>query len=512
MENRRILKAIIAGLTVLGLTTSAAAQKSKNTVRIGYYDPISMVDAVYDPKPETGLATRVVYDNLVGFERKTGEFKPLLAKSWKRINPKTIEFNLRDDVKFHDGSEFDADDVVYTINWLADPKVKFRIKSRYFWIDKAVKIDKFTVRVLSKRPQASAMMRLALSTNIYPSDVHSKLKVKSTFGRKGVGTGPYKVVSVDPNKGTILQKNPNYRHGGPWKPAGKVERVHLMPIPETQTQIAQLLVGGLDMMYRVPKDQLESLRSDPRFKVTVQDGQLYYYMAMDSIGKSGHPALKDNRVRKALMMAVNREAIQKNLIPGGAKLPRQDSMCYRWQKGCDFSTKPPAYDPEGAKKLLAEAGFPNGFDVNITSTLPSVIPEAVAGYLRKIGVKAKISRLTFPAYRKKQRSGKIQILVNQWASGGLADVQSTVNFFHGKSPRNYYGDKIVSKTLVTGEAEFDDTKRRAAYKVAFDRNNTEFYMMPITPNPPTFLHDKDLNIKGGETDTFGTTIVGLSWK
>ena len=273
MENRQFLKAIIAGLTILGLTTSAVAQKSKNTVRIGYYDPISMVDAVYDPKPETGLATRVVYDNLVGFERKTGEFKPLLAKSWKRINPKTIEFNLRDDVKFHDGSEFDADDVVYTINWLANPKVKFRIKSRYFWIDKAVKIDKFTVRVLSKRPQASAMMRLALSTNIYPSDVHGKLKVKSTFGRKGVGTGPYKVVSVDPNKGTILEKNPNYRHGGPWKPAGKVERVHLMPIPETQTQIAQLLVGGLDMMYRVPKDQLESLRSDPRFKVTLQDVQ-----------------------------------------------------------------------------------------------------------------------------------------------------------------------------------------------------------------------------------------------
>ena len=512
MNTKSPLGLTIVGFAGLAIATSAVAQKSKNTVRIGYFDPISMVDAVYDPKPETGFATRAVYDNLVGFDRKSGEFKPLLAKSWKRINPKTIEFNLRDDIKFHDGSKFDADDVVYTINWLSDPKVKFRIKSRYFWIDKAIKVDKYTVRVISKRPQASAMMRLALSTNIYPSDVHSKLKVKSTFGRKGIGTGPYKVISVDPNKGTILARNPDYKHGGTWKPAGKVDRVHLMPIPETQTQIAQLLVGGLDMMYRVPKDQLESLRKDPRFKVTVQDGQLYYYMAMDSVGKSGHPALKDKRVRKALMMAVNREAIQKNLIPGGANLPRQDAMCYRWQKGCDVSTKPPAYNPDGAKKLLAEAGFPNGFDVNITSTLPSVIPEAVAGYLRKIGVKAKISKLTFPAYRKKQRSGKIQILVNQWASGGLADVQSTVNFFHGKSPRNYYGDKIISKTLVTGEAQFNDAKRRAAYKVAFDRNNTEFYMMPITPNPPTFLHDKDLSIVGGETDTFGATVVGLSWR
>ena len=512
MSNKIQLIASIFVIVGLSITNPAIGQKSKNTVRIGYYDPISMVDAVYDPKPETGLTTRVVYDNLVGFDRETGEFKPLLAKSWKRISPKTIEFNLRDDVKFHDGSEFDADDVVYSINWLADPKVKFRIKSRYFWIDKAVKIDKYTVRVISKRPQASAMMRLALSTNIYPSDIHSKLKVKSTFGRKGIGTGPYKIVSVDPNNGIILKRNPNYNHGGPWKPAGEVERVHLMPIPEIQTQIAQLLVGGIDMMYRVPKDQLESLRNDPRFKVTVQNGQLYYYMAIDSVGKSGHPALKDKRIRKALMMAVNREAIQNNLIPGGSKLPRQDSMCYRWQKGCDFSTKPPAYDPVSAKKLLAEAGFAKGFKVNITSTLPSVIPEAVAGDLRKIGVIANISKLTFPAYRKKQRSGKIEILVNQWASGGLADVQSTVNFFHGKSPRNYYGDKIISKTLVTGEAEFDDAKRRGVYKTAFDRNNTEYYMMPITPNPPTFLHHKDLKIVGGETDTFGASIVGLSWE
>ncbi|MEE2746569.1 MAG: ABC transporter substrate-binding protein [Pseudomonadota bacterium] len=502
----------IAGICGLLYSATAIAQKSKNTVRIGYYDPISMVDAVYDPKPETGLTTRVVYDNLVGFDRNTGEFKPLLAKSWKRIDPRTIEFKLRTDIKFHDGSDFDADDVVYTINWLADPKVKFRIKSRYFWISKAVKIDRYTVRVLSKRPQASALMRLALSTNIYPSDVHSKLKVKSTFGRNGIGTGPYKIVSVDPNKGVILEKNPGYKHGGPWKPAGKVNRVHLVPIPETQTQIAQLLIGGLDMMYRVPKDQLADLRKDKRFKATVVNGQLYYYMAIDSIGKSGHPALKDKRVRKALMMAINRDGIRKNLIPGGDKLPSQDAMCYRWQKGCGYSTKPPSYNPEAARRLLVDSGFGKGFDVNITSTLPSVIPEAVAGDLRKIGVKATISRLTFPAYRKKQRSGKIQILVNQWASGGLADVQSTVNFFHGKSPRNYYGDKIISKTLITGEAQFDDKKRREVYKVAFDRNNTEFYMMPITPNPPTFLHDKDLSIVGGETDTFGASIVGLSWK
>ena len=103
------LSIVAAGL----ITSPVMAQKSKDTLRIGFYDPISIVDATYDPKPETGFLSGAVYDNLLAYDRKSGEFKPSLAKSWKRIGAKTIEFKLRDDVKFHDGSEFDADDVVY---------------------------------------------------------------------------------------------------------------------------------------------------------------------------------------------------------------------------------------------------------------------------------------------------------------------------------------------------------------------------------------------------------------
>ena len=139
-----------------------------------------------------------------------------------------------------------------------------------------------------------------------------------------------------------------------------------------------------------------------------------------------------------------------------------------------------------------EAGFPNGFDVEITTILPRVIASAIAGDFRKIGVKAKVSKLTFGAYRKKQRQGKIQILVSQWASGGIPDVQSTATFFHGKGARNYYGDKIISQTIPKAEAAFVDSERRKIYTTLFDRNNSEAYMMPITPVPPTFLHTKDL--------------------
>ncbi len=500
-------------LLAIGLVTGPVfAQKSKDTLRIGFYDPISIVDATHDPKPETGFLSRAVYDNLLAYDRKSGEFKPSLAKSWKRIGAKTIEFKLRDDVKFHDGSDFDADDVVYTVNWMSNPKVKFRIKTRYLWIKNAEKIDKYTVRVHSKRPSASALARFAISTPIYPSDVHGALKVKSTFGKKGIGTGPYMVESVDPNKGVVLKANPNYKHGAPWRPAAKIGRIHAVPMPDVQTQTAQLLTGGLDVMYRVPKDQLDAMKSNPNLAVTVQKGQLFYYMAMDSIGKSGNKALLDKRVRRALMMAVNRNGIRKSLIPGGTEQKQMNAMCQAWQLGCGFSSAPPAYDPTAAKKLLAEAGYPSGFDVEITTTLPRVIASAIAGDLRKVGVKAKVDKLTFGAYRKKQRQGKIQILVNQWASGGIPDVQSTATFFHGKGARNYYGDKIISQTIPKAEAAFVDAERRKIYTTLFDRNNSEAYMMPITPNPPSFLHTKDLVIKGGEIETFGASPIGMAWK
>ena len=507
------LTELLSMVFALGLIASpTSAQKSKDTLRIGFYDPISIVDATHDPKPETGFLSRAVYDNLLAYDRKTSTFQPSLAKSWKRIDAKTLEFKLREDVKFHDGSEFDADDVVYTINWFANPKVKFRIKTRYLWIKNAEKIDKYTVRIYSKKPAAVALARFAISTPIYPSDVHGSLKVKSTFGKKGIGTGPYMVESVDPNKGVVLKANPNFKHGGPGRPAARIGKIHVLPMPDVQTQIAQLLTGGLDLMYRVPKDQLDSLKINPALAVTTQKGQLFYYIAMDSIGKSGHKALLDKRVRKAIMMAINREGIRNTLIPGGSEMEQMNAMCQKWQPGCGYTTQPPVYNPAGARKLLSQAGYPNGFDVNITSTLPRIIPVAVSGDLRKIGIKANVSKLTFGAYRKKQRQGKIEILVNQWSSGGIPDVGSTATFFHGKGARNYYGDTLISKTIPKAEAAFDDAERRKIYSTLFDRNNTEAYMMPITPNPPTFLHTKDLGIDGGEIETFGVSAYTMYWK
>lgn len=506
------LTAAIALSGVLLTAPAAQADKKSDSLRIAFHDPISMIDIIYDPKPETQFTSNLVFDTLLYFDDWKQEFKPLLAESWKRIDAKTWEFKLRQDVKFHDGSAFDADDVVYTINWVANPKVRFRIKSRFLWIAGADKIDQYTVRVRTKRPAAGGLMRLAKSTPIFPSDVHGALKRKSAFGKKPVGTGPYRATQVDPNKGIVVVRNAAYRHGGDAKPAGRIERIEIRHIPDVQTQIAELLTGRLDMVHGVPKDQTDALTADPRFEVTYSPGLFIYYISIDAAGRSGKAELRNIKVRKAIMHAVNRTAIRENLIPGGAKAPVADALCFRFQRGCDFTTKPPAFDPAAAKKLLAEAGLANGFPVVLTSTAPREIVEAIAGNLRAVGIEASVDKLTFGAYRKKQRAGKIQILVNPWSSGGLADVESTVGFFFAKSARNSTGDPELTRLARGVSSSFDEAKRRAISRTLFDRVNQQHYIMPVTARPTAFLHAKGLEIKTGALDTFGAYGFRMRWK
>ncbi len=508
MTGRAVLVVAAAAIAA----APAFAQKAKDTLRVGFYDPIPGVDLVYDPKGETSFTARAVFDTLISYNERTREFEPLLAESWRRVDPTTYEFKLRRDVKFHDGSALDADDVVYTLNFLADPKVKFRIKTRFLWIAKAEKVDRFTVRVTTKGPRAVAMARFAVSIPIFPSDAHGALENKAAFGKKPIGTGPYKVIAYDPNDGVRMARNDAYRHGAPSRPAGAIRNVHVLPIPDVQTQVAQLLTGGLDMIHNAPKDQADNLAQDPRLAMTVSNGILFRYIAFDALGRSGRDDLKDVNVRRALIHAVDRDAIRRNIFAGGEAVKAMDSICKPLQIGCAFDVRPPAYDPAKARAMLAAAGK-TGLRLEIT-TLPESrkVAEAIAGYLRKAGVQASIKSVTFGAYRKLQRGGKIQTLVHQFSSGGVPDVDALVTFYFGSKARNYYGDKDIPGWMKTAGAGFDIAARAALYRKIFDRINEQAYIIPIASLPSVFVHDKDLEIDKGIINPFGAEMGRIRWK
>lgn len=514
MDTKRIFAVALAAC--LAPTAPALAQKAKDTLRIGVYQPIATVDGIYDPQPQANLIDRVVFDGLVDYDSEQRKVVPGLAESWKRIDDRTVEFKLRQGVKFHDGSEFDADDVVYTIKFVMDPSSKFRLKeTRFGEFESVEKVDKYTVRLKTKTTYAPLLNRLTTVLPIYPSDVHGKLADKSTFGRHPIGTGPYKAVEVSPSK-VVLVKNPDFKQVSVGQQEAKIGRIEISVVPDAQTQVARMMVGDQDMMYDVPTDIAEMMRPNPAIEITVLPSISFTYLMLDAADRTKIGHFKDKRVREAVMRAIDRKALVKALQPEKiAAMPLQQSMCHPWHIGCASTTSPPEFDLAKAKELMKEAGKADGFDLTLTTWGASrPVAEAVAGQLRRIGIRAKIDNLTVGAFVRKRAAGELPAYIVVWDNGGgNPDVESTAGFFYEPGSRNYNHDEELAKLAAQAKAELDLKKREEIYKRIFDKANLERYSMPVTPLGSVIAHSKDVKIpESGTKKPEGFMFNLLSWK
>ncbi|MBM3608073.1 MAG: ABC transporter substrate-binding protein, partial [Alphaproteobacteria bacterium] len=197
---------ITAGLAMFALAcaTPALAQKSRDTLRMAFNDSIQGVSYYHDPKVETVFTSAAVFDGLIAYDEERGTFEPLLAKAWRRIDPVTLEFDLRDDVQWHDGAPFTADDVVYTFNWLTDPKTRLRFKHFWAFIKATERLGPYKVRIIMHRPTPYDLAQLAYQTAIKPAHSHGKAADKVVWGQTPIGTGMYRVVRLDQRSGLFL--------------------------------------------------------------------------------------------------------------------------------------------------------------------------------------------------------------------------------------------------------------------------------------------------------------------
>ena len=508
-QNLRLSLLAIAGLA-LGMTTPGAAQEMPPTLRLAAVQPVQTLSYYFDPTPDTMLESEAVYDSLVSYDVTKGEVEPLLAKAWRRIDPKTLEFDLRDDVVWQDGAKFTAADVLYTLRWLTDPSTVLRFKQNWAWIDKVEQEGDYQLRVTAKEPTPYDLTRFAYVTTILPEHQSGTPQEK---GHHPIGTGPYRATTVDDFKGVILERNADYRHGNPAKPGSNVARITIVPIPDEGTRIAQLLAGNLDLI-AVTYEQAQNLVQDPRFAMTIVQGSSYMYVAYDAQGRSGAKPVTDERVRRALAMAIDRPALLK-LLAGDAPLEEPQAMCWKTQAGCDYSLPLPAYDPAGAKKLLAEAGYPDGFDIEVTTFagIPAEIAEAVAGEWSAIGVRAKLDRLTVGSYRKKQADGQIQVMVAAWPAGNIPDVSGTVDAFFAAGPADYSGDPMLHDLARQSDAAMDPAARKAIGRQLFDRATEKVYFVPISPFPTVLVHTKAVTVAQSQRFTpWGFEVSDINWK
>ena len=349
--------------------TGASAQKSTDTLRFPLLEAQYAMD-VYSPNVRGSFSQSwapSVYDTLLGFDAATGTFVDHLAKTWAQTSPTAYEFEMRDDVKFHDGQPLTVDDVVYTLNYLIDPKTNLRFKSTWAWVKSVEKLGPSKLRINAKEPVPGGLMFMAYGWPIYPKHIHAALADKEQFGTQPVGTGPYRVVKLDKNTGVTAEKYANYVPSKV-KPAAHIGRVLAEPIPDSGTLVAALLTGKADVGEDLPSDQAEALAKSGRFDVTLSPPTLgYSFLGFPSLGAQKVKALADERVRMAIVKAIDRKAltaIQYGAIKTSAG--PAEALCFKEELGCGYTKAIPDYDPAAAKKLLAEAGYADGFDLVIS--------------------------------------------------------------------------------------------------------------------------------------------------
>jgi peptide/nickel transport system substrate-binding protein len=352
-----------------------------------------------------------VYESLVYYDKKFA-IEPMLATKWEAKSPTQIRFYLRKGVKFHDGSAFTADDVVFSIGRIQDKASNFGIYAQ--GIDKAVKVDDLTVDILLTAPNPVLLRQLTevrimskawseKNNASKPKDMRSK---DETFAHRNAnGTGPMMLKEWQPDIRTVMTKNAAW-----WgKLEGDLNEVIYLPIKSDATRTAALITGEVDMVLDPSVQDIAKLRQNDKLQVVDGAENRTMFLGMDQFSEQlpnsdvkGKNPLKDVRVRKALYQSIDILAIQRSIMRGQSQPTGTiiASQVFGWNKEAD---KRYPYDVAIAKKLLTDAGYPNGFE--LTMDCPNnryinddEICQAVASMWAKIGVKAKLKTQAMATY------------------------------------------------------------------------------------------------------------------
>lgn len=478
-----------------GLALAAApavADKASNSINAAFTAEVATLDSYMESGRVGLIIARVLYDGLLSKNHETGEFVPELATAYKFLSDTEIEFTIREGVKFHDGTVMTADDVVYTLNMVSDPAYGARYSIAVNWIEKAEKTAENTVVLTMKQPFPLALEMLAGNLPIYPQAYYEKVGSEG-MGVAPIGTGPYKLVEMTQGVHFVLEKFDDYYAGGQ-KADAQIDKLDLRVLPELNTQYAELMNGQLDWLWRAPADDVQRLASMPGIKVESAPIMRFEYINMNPNALAGSTPLADLKVRQAINHAINREGIRAALVGPGSMLT--NAACNPVQFGCTQDVTTYDYDVAAAKALLAEAGYPDGFTIDLLVTsVPAVNAEAIAADLAKIGITATINRQQYASSVDLWRKGQAPMMLANWGSYGVGDIGlSTANFFGPTGDNMAKNEEVIA--LISDAGMTQDRDRRAAdYDKALKIIADQAYWVPLwtyTVNTPM---NKDLELK-----------------
>lgn len=471
--------AVLMGIVALGLPASAATPRSGGTLVIAIGADATGLDSRTVMNNESGFVMSAVLEGLTQYKRGTTEVEPGLAESWT-ISPdgKAITFRLRKGVKFHDGTAFDADAVVFDFDRILNEKSQYYYRAGvtagsfvpefYGEVAGYQKVDQYTVRVTLKRKFAPFLDNLATSFSGIVSPAAVKQWGPVEVAKHPIGTGPFKFVEWVRNDHMTVEANPNYWGGKPY-----LDRIVYRIIPENSVRLMNLEQGSVDIVDGINPDDVQRIKANSKLVLLEQAGATINGMAMNN-----QKAPFDNvKVRQAMNYAVNREEINNFLYKGVAVLSTNPVPPVTWSFDKSLTGYP--YDPAKAKQLLAEAGYPNGLKLEMIA-FPNPrgynpvggarLAVAIQDYLRRVGVEVSIKQLEWGTYLKTIRSGDYLIGPAGWSADNgdpdnfLFSLYSSTTWGSGNNSR--YKNPEVDKLLQDAQETFDREQRLQLYRKA----------------------------------------------
>jgi peptide/nickel transport system substrate-binding protein len=471
------------------IAVPALAGKRDNSIRFALEQVLENADPYFNNQRTGIIVAHQVWDTLIYRDPKTNEYRGQLATAWKWVDDKTLELELRQGVRFHNGAEFGADDVVFTLNFVSKPENGIVARQNVEWIDHVQKLDKSKVRIVTKRPFPAAIDYLAGPIVIHPHEYYRQVGPKG-MNEKPIGSGPYRVIEHALGKFLRLQRNPDYFKDSP-KPQATVDRIDIRFIPDRQTQVAEVLSDGLDIIMNVTADQAQQLRTMPNLRVTFGETMRIMFLQLDTTARTQAPQLRDIRVRQAILHAIDREAMVRSMVGEGARVIH--TVCFPSQFGCTDTGAPRyAYEAVRAKQLLAEAGLSEGFELDLYAFRERTHAEAIVGYLRAIGIRANLRFLQYPAVRDALRAGKVPIALVAWGSFSVNDVSASTSVFYKFTPDDLSRDAEVRDLLERGDSSVEPKVRMEAYAKALALIQERAYALPLYSLPMYYVAVKDL--------------------
>ncbi|MGO1297609.1 MAG: ABC transporter substrate-binding protein [Vibrio sp.] len=462
---------IALALITAGLSFSALAAD----ITVAYdADPVSL-----DPEEQLSGGTlqlsHMVFDPLVRY-RQDMTFEPRLATSWERINDTTMRFHLRKGVTFHSGNKFSADDVVWTFKRL---KSSQDFKGIFEAYSKVVKVDDYTIDLVATGPYPlvlqNATYLFVMDSKFYTGKTKDG-RDKSVIQKHGnsfastneSGTGPFEVSSREQGVKTEFTRFDNY-----WDKdsKGNVDELTLVPIKENATRVAALLSGDVDMIAPVAPNDQRRVKSTSGVKlVTLPSDRIITFQ----MNEQSNPALKDKRVRQAIVYAINNDGIVKKIMRGFATTASQQSPASYVGHNSDLK---PRYDLKKAKQLMKEAGYADGFSLTMMApnnryVNDAKIAQATSAMLSKIGIKVNLKTMPKAQYWPEFDKCSADMMMIGWQS----DTQDSANYTefltmtrnektgNGQYNCGHYSNPKVDELIKKSNVETDTAKRAKQLK------------------------------------------------